>query len=390
MNIYIHMDDDMKKLASIILPILVKLMNENSFYKKNSLSIISEMIIYDHDLQAQISDSNLLSKVQSLITPFLDDDTHFVCLKFLNSISTLSEQGRNSIATNANLLSFLFSSISHSSEEIREKSSECFKGLSRSSLSVRNILMENRAYIPLFQLFHETNEKILINIVICLGNLLLDFSSLKSEILETDAILSLFKFVHSNNYLLKIKSISAIKNMAFQADSNIKKFILKELIQIDVKSLLIDKDDTIQKITLNLMRNLLDSDYDDISNFFDSLGEEIILYMIQNTNVSNPKIVYEVLYIINNVSASLLYHKKLIMNEKILNFVLENLKNGDDINKEASMSVLLNLTWNEFEVEKRKVVLLEMDFLNELEKISSKNTFHDLKTKAIHIIKQLK
>lgn len=385
------MDAELSNLSSIILPILIRLLNEEVIYKKKSISILSELILYDKELQTTISQSNILQKIQNLIHPMMDLETHFIFIKFLAALSSLSEEGRQSIISNASLLGFLISSIMHHSENIREKSSECFKGISRSSLVLRNVLMENRAYIPLLELLRDQKEEILINTVICLGNLLLDFSSFKKEFVESEFFEIIFQCLNSKNYLLKLNTIGAIKNLAFQADSMIKSKILKELKTYDVKSFLIDSDDSIQKNSLNLMRNLIDGDYDDITMFIETFGKDFILFIIENSNTSSLKISYEVLYLINNVSAGLNSHKLLVMNEKVLNFIFKHLQKEDEKTREASMWILLNLTWkSELDVEKRKEILSEMKFDKELELISQQHSFHDIKSKAQQLIEQFK
>ncbi|KAG5459895.1 MAG: armadillo-type protein, partial [Olpidium bornovanus] len=220
----------------------------------------------------------------------------------------------------------------------------------RSVKSLRTSLVDAGIAIPLFNLLGDESIAVQTTASATLCNIVLDFSPMKKTVLENGGVERLVGLVSSMDANLRLNSVWALKNLLFQADSEIKQTVMRQLKYSQLISLIDDSDMGIQEQALNLLRNLacgkesvsLDSrplhvcrrfllnfsfafgwHGQDIEEVFEGIGEEKLMRILEyKLRSSSEEIILQTLYVIVNIATGNERHKMGIMhNENLLQSV---------------------------------------------------------------------
>ncbi len=122
----------------------------------------------------------------------------------------------------AKILPVIVSSLSHPSVSIRSAACNCTRSLSRSVKNLRTNLVDAGVAIPLFKLLSDESDQVKITASATLCNIVLDFSPMKKIVLENGGVEVLVSLMNSMDLNLRLNVVWALKNLLYQADSEIK------------------------------------------------------------------------------------------------------------------------------------------------------------------------
>ncbi|KAJ3060635.1 Armadillo repeat-containing protein 8, partial [Quaeritorhiza haematococci] len=265
---------------------------------------------------------------------------------------------------------------------IRSAACACTRSLSRSVKNLRTNLVDAGVAIPLFGLLSDENVTVRTTASATLCNIVLDFSPMKKTVLENGGVEKLVQLVrrkrggeggsrHGHETAqdawsggvgpehdqendeggLRLNAVWALKNLLYQADSDIKAKVMRELGWDHLYRLIVDDEIGMQEQALNLLRNLACGKQNDIENVFNGIGEERLVGILEDKLMNlgeYEEIILQTLYIVVNVATGNERHKRAMMNsEKILRNVVKYLSHPKSAIRIASTWCIINLTWTD-------------------------------------------
>ncbi|KAI9345630.1 armadillo-type protein [Obelidium mucronatum] len=273
------------------------------------------------------------------------------CLLAISSVCSLREDCRKQVI-DAKLLPLIVTALSNPSTKLRSAACKCTRSLSRSVKNLRTSLVDAGIASPLFILLNDPNIQVQTSASATLCNIVLDFSPMKKTVIENGGVEQIVKLVASDDYQLKLNSVWALKNLLYQAGSDIKSRVMEELGWDVLKRLIHDPRVGIQEQSLNLLRNLVCGKEDDIDTAFSGFGEAALSVLFDkklsnHTRVSSDYdgVILQTLYIIVNIATGNERHKGLIVgSDLIMGNVLKLMNHEKSLIRLATVWCVLNLT----------------------------------------------
>ncbi|KAJ3285167.1 Armadillo repeat-containing protein 8 [Borealophlyctis nickersoniae] len=271
-------------------------------------------------------------------------------LRGIAAVCSLKEECRKQVI-DAKLLPHIVAAMSHPSTAVRGAACECTRSLSRSVKYLRTSLVDAGVAIPLFRLLADESDDVQITASATLCNIVLDFSPMKKTVLDNGGVERLVGLVHSEDPRLRLNAVWALKNLLYQADSEIKERVMRELSWDGLQSLINDEELGIQEQALNLLRNLACGKETDIEEVFRGLGEQKLMSILERKlteMADHDEIVLQTLYVIVNVSTGNDRHKSAIMGcFQILQSILGFMAHPKSSIRVATIWCVINLTWTD-------------------------------------------
>ncbi|CAI2176126.1 12797_t:CDS:10 [Funneliformis geosporum] len=345
----------------IVLPTLVKLLDEKGPVREEAPHVLAYLIRDNEELQKAACDSDAVPKLADFVTHVVDQESSYYdpvgdgdklkenALMALAAISSLTDDGRK-LVVEAKIIPHIVAAMSHRSYGIRAAACQCTRSLSRSINILRTSLVDAGIATPLFKLLSDESTDVQTTACATLCNLVLDFSPMKRMIMELGGIEKLVELVHSPDNTLRLNAIWALKNLVYQAESEIKEAVMKVLTYQTMENLISDQEIDIQEQALNLLRNLACTRQHDIEEVFKGLSEDSLMTVIETKLCwwTNEEIIKQVLYVINNIATGNERHKSAIMNRtNILKSILSYMGHTNPEIRVVAMWVVINLSWME-------------------------------------------
>ncbi|KAJ3413330.1 Armadillo repeat-containing protein 8 [Chytridiales sp. JEL 0842] len=262
------------------------------------------------------------------------------------AVSSLKEDCRKQVI-DTKILRHIVEAMSCPLTPLRAAACQCTRSLSRSVKNLRTSLVDAGIAAPLCKLLSDPDINVQITASATLCNIVLDFSPMKSIAMENGAVEKLITLVDSSNSTLRLNSVWALKNLLFQAESEIKHTVMGMFGWGKLARLVDDPEISIQEQSLNLIRNLACGKESDIDFVFKGIGEQSIISMLQSklSPASSDGVVLQALYIIVNISTGNISHKSIIINSDfILQRILNYMSHFKSLIRLACVWTLINLT----------------------------------------------
>lgn len=368
----------------IVLPTLVKLLDEKGPVREEAPHVLAYLIRDNEELQKAACDSDAVPKLADFVTHVVDQESSYYdpvgdgdklkenALMALAAISSLTDDGRK-LVVEAKIIPHIVAAMSHRSYGIRAAACQCTRSLSRSINILRTSLVDAGIATPLFKLLSDESTDVQTTACATLCNLVLDFSPMKRMIMELGGIEKLVELVHSPDNTLRLNAIWALKNLVYQAESEIKEAVMKVLTYQTMENLISDQETDIQEQALNLLRNLACTRQHDIEEVFKGLSESRLMNVIENKlHWWNEEIIKQVLYVINNIATGNERHKSAIMNRaNILKYILTYMGHTNPEIRVVAMWVVINLSWMEDKSASSQVRVQKLREMGFEEKVKS-------------------
>lgn len=277
----------------------------------------------------------------------------------LAAVSSLTESSRKSVI-DSKILPIIVSSMSHQDTGVRAAACQCTRSLSRSVKNLRTSLVDAGVAGPLFQLLSDESISVQTTASATLCNIVLDFSPMKKTVLESGGVQKLVSLVSSPDTNLRLNSVWALKNLLFQAESEVKEEVMRTLGFDMLKRLINDPEPGIQEQALNLLRNLACGKESDIQAVFTGLTPAVLLQILTSKLSPPPttqfstsqnhhlEIILQTLYVIVNVATGNEDHKNWVVgSEEVLRRVLQFMSHERPNIRVATVWCIINLTWTE-------------------------------------------
>ncbi|CAB4378080.1 unnamed protein product [Rhizophagus irregularis] len=350
-------------ITLIVLPTLVKLLDEKGPVREEAPHVLAYLIRDNEELQKAACDSDAVPKLADFVTHVVDQESSYYdpvgdgdklkenALMALAAISSLTDDGRK-LVVEAKIIPHIVAAMSHRSYGIRAAACQCTRSLSRSINILRTSLVDAGVATPLFKLLSDESTDVQATACATLCNLVLDFSPMKKTIMELGGIEKLVELVRSPDNTLRLNAIWALKNLVYQAESDVKEAVMKVLTYQTMENLISDQEIVeVQEQALNLLRNLACTKPIDIEEVFKGLSENKLMNIIENKLCwwnENEEIIKQVLYVINNIASGYERHKTAIMNRPtILTRILNYMGHDNPEIRVIAVWVLINLLWTE-------------------------------------------
>ncbi|KAI8822623.1 armadillo-type protein [Fimicolochytrium jonesii] len=271
-------------------------------------------------------------------------------LKAIAAVCSLKEECRKQVI-DAKLLPHIVKAMSHPNHRVRCAACDCTRSLSRSVKNLRTSLVDAGVGLPIFKLLYDESEKVQLTASATLCNIVMDFSPMKKTVLDNGGVERLIELARSMDGHLRLNAVWALKNLLYQADSDIKEKVMKGLEWDSLMCLIADPEVAIQEQALNLLRNLACGKEADIEQVFQGLGERRLLDILE-TKLSqfpaNEDLVLQGLYVIVNISTGNDRHKAAIMGrDLLLRSILRFMTSSSSNIRLATVWCVINLTWTD-------------------------------------------
>ncbi|KAI1297410.1 hypothetical protein EDD11_007140 [Mortierella claussenii] len=378
-------------IMSTVLPTLVKMLQLNGVVQETAPNVLAYLIWESENMQKAVCDMDAIPKLASIISQMDEQDNVYGIagqkdrlkensLLALAAISQMKEDCRRQVIE-AKVLPYIVSAMSHPSVGVRAAACQCTRSLSRSMKNLRTSLVDAGIEVPLFQLLSDSDPGVLSSATATLCNIVLDVSPMKKSIMERGVVA---KFVHMIGYgdnIVRLNALWAIKNLVFEAESDVKETVMRQFGYHNLAALLNDGNLGIQEQALNLVRNLACKREHDIDHVFSGLGSGQLLGIIEDKLTwDDQRLLEHALYVLVNIATGSEYHKQSIMKRPaILRSVLGLMSHESTSIRVATIWVIINLTWPDDKiaqgVHERVMMLRSMGVEDRLQALS---TDHDL------------
>lgn len=378
--------ESIKRLRSHVLPIVVRLLEQLA--DKHVPWVLAELVDGDVDLQKVAHDSDAISTIISWLHGISQDAPSdagaasvgnaddFLKEGLLRAIGTISEnlEDARRVLILHNAIPTIVRYLKHSNVDVRAAASLCAKSLSRSQKAIKSSLFDAKIFVPLLSLLSDPAPKVQATACATLCNLVLNYYPMKENILLAGGVSELANLSKSLDSVLRLHSTWAIKNLLYRADRSLKDRVMKELTWPQLMALLNDDEPVVQVQAVTIVRNLVygkDADIDPVVEYQNGEILNILERILSPTSQASTDMKQHAMYAINNIASGSDRHKELIMQSKVMDWVLHCLRNMEscDLRVAAAWSII-NLTWrdsDEAAVKNRVECLKHMGFESQLE-----------------------
>ncbi|KAF9921047.1 hypothetical protein FBU30_008966 [Linnemannia zychae] len=340
-----------------VLPILVKMLQLTGTVQEAAPQVLAHLIWESENMQKAVCDMEAIPKLASIISQMDEEDNVYGIvgqrdklkensLLALAAISQLKEDCRKQVIE-AKVLSHIVAAMSHPSVGVRAAACQCTRSLSRSVKNLRTSLVDAGIENPLFQLLSDEDIGVLRSATATLCNIVLDVSPMKKTIMERGIVSKFVRMISYGDNVVRLNTVWAIKNLVFEAESDVKENVMRQFGYNNLVLLLNDNDPSVQEQALNLVRNLAHRREHDIEQVFKGLGNGQLLSIIEEKmSWEDPRLLEHALYVLVNIATGSEYHKQSILKRQgILRAVLRSMNHESAAIRVASIWVIINLTW---------------------------------------------
>ncbi|KAG9061724.1 hypothetical protein KI688_006873 [Linnemannia hyalina] len=340
-----------------VLPILVKMLQLTGAVQEAAPQVLAHLIWESENMQKAVCDMEAIPKLASIISQMDEEDNVYGIvgqkdklkensLLALAAISQLKEDCRKQVIE-AKVLSHIVSAMSHPSVGVRAAACQCTRSLSRSVKNLRTSLVDAGIENPLFQLLSDEDLGVLRSATATLCNIVLDVSPMKKTIMERGIVSKFVRMISYGDNVVRLNTVWAIKNLVFEAESDVKENVMRQFGYNNLVLLLNDSEPAVQEQALNLVRNLAHKREHDIEQVFRGLGNGQLLSIIEEKlSWDDPRLLEHALYVLVNIATGSEYHKQSILKRQgILRSVLRSMNHESAAIRVASIWVIINLTW---------------------------------------------
>ncbi|KAG0315862.1 hypothetical protein BGZ97_007736 [Linnemannia gamsii] len=341
----------------IVLPILVKMLQLTGAVQEAAPQVLAHLIWESENMQKAVCDMEAIPKLASIISQMDEEDNVYGIvgqkdklkensLLALAAISQLKEDCRKQVIE-AKVLSHIVSAMSHPAVGVRAAACQCTRSLSRSVKNLRTSLVDAGIENPLFQLLSDEDLGVLRSATATLCNIVLDVSPMKKTIMERGIVTKFVRMISYGDNVVRLNTVWAIKNLVFEAESEVKENVMRQFGYNNLVLLLNDSEPAVQEQALNLVRNLAHKREHDIEQVFKGLGNGQLLSIIEEKlSWDDPRLLEHALYVLVNIATGSEYHKQSILKRQgILRSVLRSMNHESAAIRVASIWVIINLTW---------------------------------------------
>ncbi|OAQ27260.1 ARM repeat-containing protein [Linnemannia elongata AG-77] len=345
-----------------VLPILVKMLQLTGAVQETAPQVLAHLIWESENMQKAVCDMEAIPKLASIISQMDEEDNVYGIvgqkdklkensLLALAAISQLKEDCRKQVIE-AKVLSHIVSAMSHPSVGVRAAACQCTRSLSRSVKNLRTSLVDAGIENPLFQLLSDEDLGVLRSATATLCNIVLDVSPMKKTIMERGIVSKFVRMISYGDNVVRLNTVWAIKNLVFEAESEVKENVMRQFGYNNLVLLLNDSEPAVQEQALNLVRNLAHKREHDIEQVFRGLGNGQLLSIIEEKlSWDDPRLLEHALYVLVNIATGNEYHKQSILKRQgILRSVLRSMNHESAAIRVASIWVIINLTWQDDKV----------------------------------------
>ena len=150
-------------------------------------------------------------------------------LSAIAAVTSLREENRRQ-ALDAKILPRIRLALDSPHQAVGAAACQVTRSLSRSVKNLRTSLVDSGIALPLVKLLDDTDLSVQIAATATLCNIVLDFSPMKRIIIDNGGIEILVKLViSSKDSAIRLNALWALKNVLFEADSDIKNRVITHL-----------------------------------------------------------------------------------------------------------------------------------------------------------------
>lgn len=371
-----------------VLPCLISLFDEASHHdiSEKAPLVFGYLVSENESLQKAASDADAVKKLSAILNSLRDESESTSpndsmphneklrenVLLALGAVCSLHEESRRKIIE-AKILPIIVKCLESEHFAVRSAACQCIRSLSRSVKQLRTNLVDGGVALPLFKLLSDSSETVQITASAALCNIVLDFSPMKKTFMDNGGVEKAIKLVGASNTQLRLNAVWALKNLLFQADSDVKHSVMEGLTYPGLWGLLHDREFEIEEQAVNLLRNLACGKESDIDEVFANIGEnELIRMLEQKLRSQSDDILVQALYVVVNISTGSERHKAAIMNSKeILNAIIESTSHLLGPVRIAAIWCIINMTWpDDAGSNERVIILRQLGFEERLKDMS--------------------
>ncbi|EMR11215.1 hypothetical protein PNEG_00804 [Pneumocystis murina B123] len=277
-------------LELIVIPILIRLLDESYKVKEHSLLILAYLVTDSDEMQGAACDADVIRKLANILhhvnnnpSPEMDNTNDKIIEAVLLAIAalTLFKDDYRKQVINAKIVPHIVSALSHQSAEVRVAACQCTRSLSRSVCILRSNLVDAGITDPLFVLLTDENLKVKTAACAAVCNLVLDFSPMRSAILEKGALKIMCEHAKNENSALRLNAVWALKHIVYAAETSVKKNVLEELGYNVLTELCNDPEVSVQEQALDVIRNVICGQQENIDILLNNIGVSKILSIIK-------------------------------------------------------------------------------------------------------------
>ncbi|KAF9991924.1 hypothetical protein BGZ79_003741 [Entomortierella chlamydospora] len=345
------------EIMSTVLPILVKMLQLSGYVQETAPKVLAHLIWESENMQKAVCDMDAIPRLASIISQMDEDDNVYGIvgqkdklkensLLALAAISQMKEDCRKQVIE-AKVLPHIVTAMSHPSVGVRAAACQCTRSLSRSVKNLRTSLVDAGIETPLFQLLSDNDPGVVSSATATLCNIVLDVSPMRKSIMERGIVAKFVQMIGYGDNIVRLNVVWAIKNLVFEADSDVKEAVMRQFGYHNLARLLNDRELSIQEQALNLVRNLACKKEQDIDKVFNGLGHGQLLSIIEDKLTwDDPSLLEHALYVLVNIATGSEHHKQSIMKRPlILKSVIGLMSHESAAIRVATVWVIINLTW---------------------------------------------
>ncbi|KAI8349730.1 armadillo-type protein [Mortierella sp. GBAus27b] len=279
-------------IQSIVLPKLVQMLQLTGVVQETAPKVLAYLIWESDSMQVEVCKLDAIPKLASIISQMDEEDNVYGIvgrkdklkensLLALAAISQMREECRRKVI-DARVLPHIVRAMSHPSVGVRAAACQCTRSLSRSVKNLRTDLVDAGIELPLFELLSDSDPGVLSSATATLCNIVLDVCPMKKSFMERGIVAKFVKMIGSGDNIVRLNALWAVKNLVFEADSDIKETVMRQFGYDNLALLLQDDDLPIQEQALNLLRNLACKRKPDIELVFNGLGAGPLMSIIED------------------------------------------------------------------------------------------------------------
>ncbi|KAI9321638.1 armadillo-type protein [Dichotomocladium elegans] len=293
------------EIILVVLPALVKLLKDTSGdIQERAPLVLADLVKDSEDMQKAAYDADAISRLSELLASASakqneEDAEELFGVPGVGSVAKRKEKIReNSLiaiaaasllkeecrtqAIESKVLPHVVSALQSKYPHVRLAACQCAKSLSRSVSNLRTNLVDAGVAEPLLKLLYD--ESIVIQAAACgaVCNLTLDFSPMKKSVIDSGAIDRFVEYAKSDNPKLKLNGVWALNSLLYKANLQAKQSVMKVLTFDTLLELLHEPDPAVQEQALEIVRNLVCGQQEDIEYVIDGIGKDDLLDVLES------------------------------------------------------------------------------------------------------------